>query len=238
MTSLFFAFVAGLVTLLNPCVLPLLPVIIGSALQENKYAPLALAAGLCISFTSFGIFILVFGFSLGFDPSNIRWYGAFLLLALGVFLLIPRAQRGFTNLMSPVSSGGNHLLDKISGSGLKGQFLVGLLLGLVWSPCVGPTLGVAIAAASQGESLFLSGMTFLIFSFGVSASLLALSYGSRASLNRRKNAFSTFSRWTKPLMGMVLIGVSLLILTGFDKVLETIILENSPMWLIQFTTAF
>jgi len=238
MTGIFLAFIAGLVTLLNPCVLPLLPIVIGAALQENNKAPLALALGLSLSFSLFGIFILAFGFSLGIDQDSIRIFAAYLLLILGIMVLIPKLNQAFSKIMTPVASGGNQLMAKVSGSGLTGQFMVGALLGLVWSPCVGPTLGVAIAAASQGENLFVSMMTFFIFSLGVSVSLLAFAYGSRATLSMRKKSYQNMAKWAKPALGLLLVGVSLMILTGLDKVLETMMLENAPDWLIRLTTSF
>lgn len=238
MASIFLAYIAGVVTLLNPCVLPLLPIIIGGAFQENKKAPLALTLGLCLSFTFFGTFILVFGFSLGIDQTSMRHLGALLLLLFGLVLLVPKLHMIFSRLMAPMAAGGQNIMGQVSGSGLTGQFLVGALLGLVWSPCVGPTLGVAIAAASQGENLLQSMGIFFIFSLGISTSLLAFAYGSRASLQSRKNQFQNLAKWAKPALGGLLILVSLMILSGVDKILETWILRHSPDWLIQLTTSF
>lgn len=238
MSIFFLAYVAGLVTLLNPCVLPLLPIIIGTALQENIKAPLALALGLSLSFTLFGLLILMFGFSLGIDQDNIRTMGAVLLLLMGIILLIPKLQQSFARLMTPFATSGNQLLAKVSGSGLTGQFMVGVLLGLVWSPCVGPTLGVAIAAASQGENILQSLMTFFIFSTGVSTALIIFAYGSRATLNRRKGSFQAMAKWAKPFLGIMLILVSMMILSGFDKILESLMVDSAPHWLIQLTTSF
>ena len=134
-------YVAGVVTLLNPCVLPILPLIIGSALGENRYGPAALAAGLVLSFSIFGFLLLTVGFGIGLDPDAMRLAAAIVLLGAGVLLTVPAAQVAFATATAPLASGGNRLLANVSGRGLGGQFSIGLLLGIVWTPCVGPTLG-------------------------------------------------------------------------------------------------
>ena len=104
--------------------------------------------------------------------------GALLMVAGGV-LLVPRAQAALSAAAAPIAGFGNRRLAQVSGQGWQGQAIIGLLLGLVWAPCVGPTLGVAIAAASQGDNLIASFIIFLAFGLGVAASILAFAYGSR-----------------------------------------------------------
>ena len=182
LTSLALAFVAGLVTILNPCVLPLVPILVGSALGKAKAGPLALAAGLVTSFTLFGFTVIAFGCSLGINEQLVRMMAGALLAFAGFVLLVPQAQAALSAAAAPLTNAGNQQLAKVSSDGVIGQYLVGLLLGLVWAPCVGPTLGVAIAAASQGENLASAFVIFLSFGLGVAASILAFAYGSRRAL--------------------------------------------------------
>ena len=232
------AFVAGLVTILNPCVLPILPILIGSAMDQNRYGPLALSGGLVASFSLFGIIVIAFGFSIGLNEQMVRIGAAALLIVAGVLLLVPRAQDLFASAVAPIVGGGNRLLGGVSGSGLTGQFAIGGLLGLVWAPCVGPTLGVAIAAASRGENLFSALFIFLLFGIGVATSLLVFAYGSRKTLIARKARFQSISHYGKPLFGSALILVGVFILTGVDKRIEALALQAMPQWLIDFTTRF
>jgi cytochrome c-type biogenesis protein len=220
------AYAAGLVVLLNPCVLPVLPILIGSALNEGRYGPAALTAGLVLSFCLFGFLILTVGFEIG------------LLLAVGLLLLSTRAQAVFARLATPLASGGQTLLNRLSGRGLTGQFGIGLLLGLVWAPCVGPVLGVAIASASQGENLAQAFATFLVFGCGVASILLAFAYASRGLLALRSGGLRGAARWSKPLLGGILVAVGLAILTGLDKMAESAILAVLPQWLVEFTVRF
>jgi len=230
-------FVAGLVTLLNPCVLPLLPIVVGSALGENRYGPAALTAGLVSSFAVFGFLLLTVGFAIGLDQEVVRFAAAVILIVAGVLLLVPRAQMAFALATAPVASSGNRLLEGVSGRGLGGQFAIGAILGLVWVPCVGPTLGVAIAAASRGENLLSAFLVFLVFGIGVATALLAFAYGSRKALATRKAMFQSAARWSKPILGALLLIVGTAIATGFDKTVETLLLNVLPVWLINLTVS-
>jgi cytochrome c-type biogenesis protein len=236
MGALLLAYLAGLVTLLNPCVLPVLPLVLGAALGQSRHGPVALAAGLVLSFAGFGLLITAFGFSLGIDDGALRMGAAVLLLIAGAVLLWPRAQAVFATAMGPVASGGQRLLGGVAGNGLGGQFAVGLLLGLVWAPCVGPTLGVAIAAASRGENLAGAFITFLVFGLGVATALLGFAALSRRAVGRAR--VQTLARHGKALFGALLIVVALLILSGLDKMLEAWVLDLLPAGLIAFTTRF
>jgi cytochrome c-type biogenesis protein len=232
------AYAAGLVVLLNPCVLPVLPILIGSALNEGRYGPAALTAGLVLSFCLFGFLILTVGFEIGLEQETARRAAAILLLAVGLLLLSTRAQAAFARLATPLASGGQTVLNRLTGRGLTGQFAIGLLLGLVWAPCVGPVLGVAIASASQGENLAEAFATFLVFGAGVASILLAFAYASRGLLALRSGGLRGAAQWSKPLLGGILVVVGLAILTGLDKAAETSILAVMPQWLIDFTVRF
>ena len=232
LSSIALAFVAGLVTILNPCVLPLVPILVGSALGKARGGPLALAAGLVTSFTLFGFTVIAFGYSLGIDERLVRMFAGGLLAIAGVVLLVPQAQAALSAAAAPLTNAGNQQLEKVSSDGIIGQYLVGLLLGLVWAPCVGPTL------ASQGESLASAFLIFLTFGLGVAASILAFAYGSRRALGERGKALRTLARYAKPIFGAALLIVGLMVLTGFDKVIEILVLDILPEELVAFTTQF
>jgi len=236
--SVALSFVAGLVTILNPCVLPLVPILVASALGKSRIGPLALAGGLVTSFTLFGFTVIAFGYSLGINEQLVRTFAGALLAIAGVVLLVPQAQAALSAAAAPIANAGNQRLAQISGDGWHGQYAIGLLLGLVWAPCVGPTLGVAIAAASQGESLVSSFLIFLVFGLGVATSILAFAYGSRKALGERRAVLVTLAKYGKPLFGGALLVVGLMVLTGFDKVIEIALLDTLPQGLIEFTTRF
>ncbi|ANU06483.1 cytochrome c biogenesis CcdA family protein [Paraurantiacibacter namhicola] len=236
--SYLLALLAGAITILNPCVLPLMPVIVGSSLGKSRYGPLALALGLVLSFTVFGFAVLAFGHAIGLDARSLRVVAGVLLALAGVVLLVPPLQAKLSQWGAPLANVGNRMLGRVGGDGAGGQFLVGTLLGIVWAPCVGPTLGAAIGAASAGENLAQSFATFAFFGVGVAGSILAFAYGSRAAMRDRVKGTAAIAKYAKPVFGVILFGVGLAVLTGADKLLEAAILDLLPQSLVDFTTRY
>ena len=160
------AWLAGVLTLINPCVLPLLPVVIAGALQGHRHGPIYMAAGLTVAFTVVGVLITAFGHLIGLTSSTINTVAAVMMIMFGVVLLVPRAQETLATAAGPMASGANDKLNQVNSEGARGQFTIGLLLGAVWSPCVGPTLGGAIGLAASGENLLQATFTMLAFGLG------------------------------------------------------------------------
>ena len=218
--TLIFAFLAGLLTLINPCVLPVLPIVLTSALQAHRLGPLALTLGMAASFVAFGLTVAVAGRALGLSSDLLSQIAAALMLGFGLTLLIPALGRAFTRLTARFAARADQRIDTIDRSGLRGQALTGVLLGAVWSPCVGPTLGGAVGLASQGKNVGHAALIMVTFALGVAAVMLALAYGTRATLLKRRNALRATATWTRPLMGVVLVAVGLMILTNFQHKIE------------------
>ena len=147
------AMLAGILSTLSPCVLPLIPMVLGAAVSEHRFGPVALATGLALSFVAIGLFIATIGFSIGLDAGHFRALAAVILVAIGVTLLVPPLQTQFAIVAGPISGWADSRFGGFATTGLRGQFALGLLLGLVWSPCVGPTLGAASMLASRGQNL-------------------------------------------------------------------------------------
>lgn len=237
MLTLFWAYVAGGLTLINPCVLPLLPVIIAAAFQASRFGPVVLALGLVASFTVVGVGVTGFGHLIGIDETLINRVAAVLIMAFGLVLLIPRAQVFLAVLASPLANSANARIDSGGGSGLPSQFLVGALLGGVWSPCVGPTLGGAIGLAASGESLGQAALVMLAFGTGVATVLMALAYGSRELLYARRERLAAIMPFAKPIMGVTLFTVGLAIFFHWDRAIETWLLDVMPVWLQDLSVA-
>ena len=225
------AYVAGLLTLINPCVLPLLPIVIAAAFQNSRLGPLALAAGLTVSFAVLGVSVTAFGHLVSVDGDSVNRAAAVMMMAFGVVLLVPRAQIVLATLAAPLASRANSRIDTRERTGIAGQFGVGVLLGAVWSPCVGPTLGGAIGLAASGESLGQAAVTMLVFGVGVSTVLMALAYGSRQAVSTRREKLAGWMPWAKPLMGATLLVVGIAVLFHIDRAIEGWLLDQMPVWL-------
>ena len=176
---------AGVLTTANPCVLPMLPMLFTGAFAQSRWGPVWLAAGLVASFTMVGGFLAVAGHAIGLDPGVIRTAAAALLLASGLVMVSPTAQAVFFRLATPLAGRADRLAGRLPLDGNRGQLLLGVALGAVWSPCVGPTLGAAVAAAAQGGSFVRTSSTMGLFSLGMAGVFLTLAYTTRGVAARR-----------------------------------------------------
>jgi cytochrome c-type biogenesis protein len=236
--TLGFAFIAGLLSLLSPCVLPLLPLVLGAAASEHKFGPAALASGLALSFVIIGLFIATIGYSLGLNATLFRNASAFIMVALGMILIVPALQAWTAQAGAPVANWAERTFGGVATKGLYGQFGVGVLLGAVWSPCVGPTLGAASLLAAQGTNLSEVALTMLVFGIGAAIPLLVLGMLSREALVRMRGTMLSSGKSAKMAMGVLLLLIGVPIASGYDRQIETLLVDASPEWLTQLTTRF
>ena len=236
--SIGLGFLAGVFSTLSPCVLPLLPLVLGGAASAHRWGMAALGAGLVVSFVAVGMFVATVGFAIGLDADVFRTASAVLLAALGLVLLSSALQARFAMAASGLGDAGNRLLNRLAPGGLGGQAVIGLVLGAIWAPCVGPTLGAASVLAAQGKSL--GAVTAVMVAFGLGAALPLALVGSlsRQAMQRWRGRMLGAGAAGKRLMGGAALAVSVLILTGWDKALEAALVRASPAWLTDLTTRF
>ena len=236
--SLGLGLLAGVLSTLSPCVLPLLPLVLGGAAAAHRFGMLALAAGLVVSFVGVGMFVATIGFSIGLDADVFRIASVVLLAGLGVVLLSGTLQARFAIAASGMGNAGNTLLARLAPGGLGGQLVIGLVLGAIWSPCVGPTLGAASVLAAQGKSL--GAVTLVMAAFGLGAALPLLLVGSlsREAMKRWRGRMLGAGQTGKSVLGGGAVLVALLIVTGWDKLIEAALVRGSPAWLNDLTTRF
>ncbi len=236
--DLILGYLAGLLTLINPCVLPVLPIILATALQAGRAGPMVLAAGMSLSFVIVGMTVAVFGRALGIDDQMITQAGAVLMIVFGIVLLVPRFSARFATATAGFSERADTGMDQIDRSGLKGQFLGGVLLGAVWVPCVGPTLGGAIALASAGENLLWAAATMLSFALGISTIIILLAYGAQGAISKRRDWMRGLSGRARPIMGAIFLLVGLALLFNLHKYAEIWLLDRLPFWLQDLSVRF
>jgi len=231
------SFLAGVLSTLSPCVLPLVPILMGSAASSHRYGTFALVGGLMLSFTLIGVGLGSLGGSIGLEQDTLRVVGGVLLILFGAVLFSSRLQDRFSAAVSRLGVG-QGMLARFNLNGLHGQFLLGLLLGIVWSPCVGPTLGVAITLASQGQALAQVAAVMLIFSLGAGLPLLAIGMLSRQALGKWRGRMMEAGRKAKKIFGAALLLIGILVLSGADKEFEKWAVNAMPDWLVNLTTRY
>jgi len=236
--ALALAFIAGVLSILSPCVLPILPLMLGAAASEHRWGPVALAIGLAISFVGIGLFVATIGYSIGLSAEIFRNAAAALLVGVGTVLLVPRFQDRLALAGAPLANWSDRHFGGARQGGLTGQVSAGLLLGAVWSPCVGPTLGAASILAAQGRDLGEVGATMLAFGFGAALPLAALGLLSREALLRWRARIIAGGARAKAAFAILLVSIGVLVLTGLDKRVETFAVDQSPQWLTNLTTRF
>ena len=228
--------VAGALTTLSPCVFPLLPVIVGGAVQRHRAAPVAMGLGMAITFTLIGLLVGGLGGSLSLAPDDVRRVGAWLLVVFGVVMLVPVLERRFSNWMTPLASSANSAGARLDGGALINAFALGGLLGLVWSPCAGPLLGSTLALVATAGGAPRGALLLGLFGLGAALPLVGAAYASRAGFGRMRARVLAHAGAAKRAMGGLLLLVGLLILTGGDHALEAWVNDRLPDAWLALTT--
>jgi len=236
--SAVFAFLAGALSILSPCVLPIVPIVFGAAMARHRWAPAALAAGIALSFTAAGLFVATIGFALGLDADWLRIVAAALLIGCALVLLVPPIEARFAVVAGRIGGTVDNAARGRSFDGVGGQFVLGVLLGVAWTPCVGPTLGAASILAAQGRALGQVAAVMVAYALGASLPLIALGVASRRLAARWRGALGGIGRRGRIALGAVagLIGVAIVV--GLDRPIETFLVNASPLWLTRLTTYF
>ncbi|MEP1519122.1 cytochrome c biogenesis CcdA family protein [Ascidiaceihabitans sp.] len=226
-----FAYLAGLLTLINPCVLPVLPIVLVSSLNASRMGPVALAAGMSLSFVVFGVLVTAFGGAIGLTQDTLAQIGAVIMVVFGTVLLVPALSTRFEAAAAGMAGRADGAMNDIDNQSTKGQFIGGLLLGTVWSPCIGPTLGGAIALASQGENLGYVTLIMVAFAAGVSTLILGLGLGAREAIRSRATRLRTLAAKSKPILGATFVAVGLMLLFKVNHIIEAWLVQVLPYWL-------
>jgi cytochrome c-type biogenesis protein len=196
-------FAAGLASVASPCVLPVVPLIVTGTAEEHRARPALVVVGLALSFTAMGVAMSLFGGAVGrLLPVMEKAVG---LLVLGTGLLFLAGVNLFKRAtwLQYIGAG---------GGGRWSGLLLGLSLGLVWIPCVGPMLSSVLATVAARGTLAAGVGLLLVYAAGFAVPMLAVGYGSQA-LRQRVRAVAAHPVAVRWVSGLVLVAFGLLILT-------------------------
>ncbi|MGV8988366.1 MAG: cytochrome c biogenesis CcdA family protein [Cypionkella sp.] len=230
-----FGYLAGLLTLINPCVLPILPIVLTSSLRADRRAPIFLALGMSVSFVVLGLGVATLGPALGLREDTVARAAALMMMIFGVVMLVPAMGGQFATATAGFAARADAGIAAQADAGLPGQFLGGALLGAVWSPCIGPTLGAAIGLAAQGKNLTEAAATMLAFALGVSTLIIGLAYGARAVLQRRQAMLRRVATRAKPIIGAVFVLIGAALFFRLNHPVEAWFLSILPPWLVDLS---
>jgi len=220
--SIILVFIAGVVTIMKPCCLPLVPIIFSGS-GGHKFRPLAIVSGLTVSFTTMGVLVSAFGATFGAYTDYLRNIAILFIITMGLVLFDEDVNMEFMKLSGSITQGLrknfgflNKFSSKMPEGSLTGGFFLGMSLGVLWIPCVGPVLGAVLAlVASVGNTTYGAWMLF-VYSIGMSLPMLAIAYYGKKFTNRY-TWFSRNGELLKKLSGLVLIVAGILLLFGIDK---------------------
>lgn len=217
------AFLGGVLTVLSPCVLPILPVLVGRSLQSHKYGPIALVVGLISGFALAGSLLGITASWFAGLASALRYTAIVILLLLGLLAVFPDwGYKLFSYL--PI-----HRWTKESPRiGLTGEFWLGTQLGLLWTPCAGPVLGGILVLAAVNHNVINAFGLLVAYGVGAALPLLAIAYGGRA-LSRRLLHLRSHSATLQRVGGVMIVVTAIAILLGWDVQIQ--------LWLAPFFPA-
>lgn len=234
MSLFFLAIAAGFLTILAPCILPLLPVLLSTGAGGSKLRPLFTIAGFVGSFSIVGAALATAGAFLGITNENLRYLAVFLLLLFGAALLFPwvydrltvRIQPVLARIGSRVARGVVRKSDALSG------IFVGVALGIVWTPCAGPILGTILTLAVKTKDFLTTMLLMFAYALGAGIPMLGVAYGGRALADRLKRIGAAQPLLNK-IFGAFVIATALAILTGYDLVVQAYLVDFYPVrsWL-------
>lgn len=203
------AVLGGLLTVLSPCVLPILPILVGRSLQSHFLGPVALVSGLISGFAVAGSLLGVTANWLTGLTNGIRTGALLLLLVLGLLAIFPSlSYRLFSFLPSPRR-------EKAAQVGLAGEFWLGTQLGLLWTPCAGPVLASILVLAAVNHRVISAFGLLVAYGVGAGLPLLAIAYSSR-TFSRRLLNLRPHSPLLQRMGGVMVVATAAAILLGWD----------------------
>lgn len=227
-----FAFLAGVVTILSPCILPILPIILSSSVDHpNKRKPIGVILGFVTSFTFFTLFLSSIVKIIGIPADSLRLFSIFVLIFFGLSIVTPKFQilieKLFTKLLryAPASA---------PRSGLTGGFIIGLSLGLLWTPCVGPILASVISLALTGTVTFQAFLITLSYSVGTAIPMFIIMHTGSKTLQKIPWLLQNSVRIQK-LFGILMIITAIGIFFNIDRKFQTFVLDKFPNYGVGLT---
>ncbi|MCL7411528.1 MAG: cytochrome c biogenesis CcdA family protein [Methanosarcinaceae archaeon] len=240
--SIVLAFAAGLFTVVTPCILPILPAMLAGS-SGGRLRPVAIVAGMSLTFTLMGIAVSAVGAVFAPFESALRWFSLLFIIGMGAVLYDDDINFEFVKITSNISqliggTVGSLVPEKLrsrprsTGSGeegLFGAFTLGMSLGVLWIPCVGPILGSILALVGFGGNVAHGAVLLITYSIGVSIPMLLIAYFGK-SVSGRVQWFARNGHRLKKMSGAALMLVGLAMLFGIDKWLQSILLPYFPLY--------
>jgi cytochrome c biogenesis protein CcdA len=222
LTTAFFAFLSGIVTVASPCVLPVLPFLLSGSVG-GRMRPYGIILGFILSFTAFTLFLSSIVSALQIPPDALRYVSIALLLGFGLVLVVPALHKVYEGLTSRSLSG----LKQVQGDGFWGGVAVGATLGVLWTPCVGPIMASVITLALSGKVTAQAAFVTVAFSIGTAIPMLLVMLGGRRLLNRIPWLMNRLPQVQRGF-GLVMVLFAVAFFFNVDRSIQSWVLDTFP----------
>ncbi len=219
-----FAFIAGLVTILSPCILPILPIVLAGSAAEGKKRPFGIVVGFVGSFTFFTLFLSQIVKIFGVSADSLRSFSVIVIFLFGLSFFVPKFRELLEKLFARLSRFSPRQTGK---EGFLGGILIGISIGLLWTPCVGPILASVISLALSGEVTESAFLITLAYSLGTAIPMFAIIYGGQNVL-QKNHWLLTNSEKIQRVFGVLMMLTALAIFLNLDRKFQTYILDKFP----------
>ncbi len=227
MIEILLAIFAGILTIAAPCILLPLPIILGTSVgQISKTRPIFITLGFVLTFAVLGLTLNFIIQNLGLHPNALRNGAAFVLTAFAIFMIWPspfeRLTLHLSGLINKASQTGQN-----AGKGNLGGFVIGIVIGIVWTPCAGPILGSILTLIAQQQDITRAGILLIAYSIGAGIPMLAIAYGGQA-LTTRIKGIAPYSHRLQQIFGVIILFLAIAIYFQYDTVLQAELLKSIP----------
>ena len=231
-----FAFLAGIVTVLSPCILPILPVILSAGATGGKSRPLGIIIGLVLSFTFFTLTLTAIVHATGLSATALRFIAIGLIFLFGIILIFPSLSNWFAKVTSPLANAGQKIQSSQQKSGFSGGFILGLALGLLWTPCAGPILASITTLVATGEISWQTILMTFSYSIGAGLPMYLIAYGGNKVI-RSSQFLSKHTEQIRKVFGSLMIILAIALVFNWEmlfqekvaKWIPSITIENNPV---------
>lgn len=217
-----FAFLAGLVTILSPCILPILPIVLSGSVGGSKKKPIGIILGFILSFTFFTLFLTRIIQLTGIPVDTLRIFAAIILVIFGISLFTPKFQILLEQLFTKLSA---FTPKASSNTGFIGGVIIGLSIGIIWAPCVGPIMASVIALASTSKVTTTTFLITLFYSIGSGIPMFLIMIGGRGLLKKVPKLLSNTKKIQKAF-GLLMVVFAVAIFFHWDTSFEYFIANS------------
>ncbi|PIR97677.1 MAG: cytochrome C biogenesis protein [Candidatus Doudnabacteria bacterium CG10_big_fil_rev_8_21_14_0_10_41_10] len=224
MIQILFALVAGILTIGAPCILPLLPILLGASVgQKSKTRPLFIALGFVLTFTIVALTLSFLVQSLDFSPDLLRKIAVVALAVFGAFLIWPAPFEHLTRRLSGISTKAGVTASKF-GDGNLGGFILGIMLGVIWTPCAGPILGSILTLVATSTDIGRAGILLVAYAVGAGIPMLVVAYGGQL-ITTRVRSLAKYATRIQQVFGVLILALAAAMYFQYDLVLQAKLLE-------------